>query len=50
MEIVGCAEEPDLKKYNIIQSGKCINDYVKRVFCANVSHKKDPSQRRHVAT
>ena len=45
MEIVNCAEEPDLKKYNI-QPGKCINDYIKRVFVTNVSHKKDPSQRK----
>jgi len=48
MEIVSCTEEPDLKKYNI-QPGKCINDYIKRVFGTNVSHKKDPSQKRHVA-
>ena len=46
MEIVSCAEEPDLKKYNI-QPGKCIDDYyIKKVFGINVSHKKDPSQRK----
>ena len=46
MEIVSCAEEPDLKKYNI-HPGKCIDDnYIKRVFGINVTHKKDPSQRK----
>ncbi len=46
MEIVSCAEEPDLKKYNI-HPGKCIDDnYIKRVFGTNVSHKKDPFQRK----
>ena len=46
MEIVSCAEEPDLKKYNI-PPGKCIdNDYIERVFGINVTHKKDPAQRK----
>ena len=46
MEIVSCAEEPDLKKYNI-QPGKCIDsDYIERIFGINVTHKKDPSQRK----
>ena len=46
MEIVSCAENMDLAKYNI-QPGKCIDDdYIKRVFGINVSHKKDPSQRK----
>ncbi len=44
MEIVSYAEEPGLKKHNI-QSGKCINAYIKRVFGTGVSHKKDSSQR-----
>ncbi len=45
MEIVSCAEDPDLTKYNI-QPGKCIDDnYIKRVFGIDVSHKKDPFQR-----
>ncbi len=45
MEIVSCAEDPDLNKYNI-QPGKCIDDnYIKRVFGIDVSHKKDPFQR-----
>ena len=45
MEIVSCAEDPDLTKYNI-QPGKCIDDnYIKREFGVDVSHKKDPFQR-----
>lgn len=45
MEIVSCAEDPDLTKYNI-QPGKCIDDnYIKKVFGINVTHKKDPFQR-----
>lgn len=45
MEIVSCAEDPDLTKYNI-QPGKCIDDdYIKRVFGIDVSYKKDPFQR-----
>jgi hypothetical protein len=46
MEIVSCAEDPDLTKYNI-HPGKCIDDdYIERVFGINVTHKKDPTQRR----
>ena len=45
MEIVSCAEDPDLTKYNI-QPGKCIDDnYIERVFGVDVTHKKDPYQR-----
>lgn len=46
MEIVSCAEELDLMKYNI-RPGKCIDDdYIERVFGIDVIHKKDPSQRK----
>ncbi len=46
MEIVSCAEEPDLNKYNI-QPGKCIDDdYINRVFGINVTKKKDSTQRK----
>lgn len=46
MEIVSCAEELDLMKYNI-HPGKCIDDeYIERVFGIGVTHKKDPSQRK----
>ena len=46
MEIVSCAENLDLTKYNI-RPGKCIDDdYIERVFGINVTHKKDPSQRK----
>ncbi len=45
MEIVSCAEDPSLTKYNI-HPGKCIDDnYIERVFGINVTHKKDPFQR-----
>ncbi len=45
MEIVSCAEDPGLTKYSI-EPGKCIDDnYIKRVFGIDVSHKKDPYQR-----
>ena len=45
MEIVSCAEDPDLTKYNI-QPGKCIDDnYIERVLGISVTHKKDPYQR-----
>ena len=41
MEIVSCAENLDLTKYNI-RPGKCIDDdYIERVFGINVTHKKD---------
>ncbi len=46
MEIVSCAEDPDLTKYNI-HPGKCIDDdYIERVFGIDVAHKEDPAQRR----
>ena len=46
MEIVSCAENLDLAKYNI-HPGKCIDDdYIERVFGINVTHKKDPFQRK----
>ncbi len=46
MEIVSCAENMDLTKYNI-RPGKCIDDdYIERIFGINVTHKKDPSQRK----
>ncbi len=45
MEIVSCAEDPDLTKYNI-QPGKCVDgDYIERVFGIDVTQKKDPYQR-----
>jgi DNA repair photolyase len=46
MEIVSCAENRDLTKYNI-HPGKCADDYyIKRVFGLNVTKKKDPAQRK----
>ena len=46
MEIVSCAEEIDLLQYGI-QPGKCIDDgYIRRVFGLDVTHAKDPSQRK----
>jgi hypothetical protein len=46
MEIVSCAENLDLTKYNI-RPGKCIDDdYIERVFGISVTHKKDPFQRK----
>jgi len=46
MEIVSCAENLDLTKYNI-RSGKCIDDdYIERIFGINVTHGKDPFQRK----
>jgi hypothetical protein len=46
MEIVSCAEDPDLTKYNI-HPGKCIDDdYIERVFGISVTNKKDPTQRK----
>jgi hypothetical protein len=45
MEIVSCAEVFDLDKYGI-RHGKCIDDdYIKKVFRIEVSHKKDSGQR-----
>jgi len=46
MEIFSCAEELDLEPCGI-QPGKCIDDeYIKKMFGFDVTHKKDPSQRR----
>ncbi len=46
MEIVSGAEFLYQGKYNI-RPGKCIDDdYIERVFGVNVTHKKDPSQRK----
>jgi len=45
MEIFSCAEELDLEPCGI-QPGKCIDDeYIKKIFGFDVTHKKDPSQR-----
>ncbi len=48
MEIVNCVDEPDLKKYNI-QHGKCINDYIKRVFGTMLATRKIRLKERYVA-
>jgi hypothetical protein len=46
MEIVSCAEEIDLAPYGV-RPGKCVDDeYIQRVFGIDVTHAKDPSQRR----
>jgi hypothetical protein len=46
MEIVSCAEEIELQPYGI-RPGKCIDDeYIKNIFDIDVTHKKDPSQRK----
>jgi hypothetical protein len=46
MEIVSCAEEIDLQPYGV-KPGKCVDDaYIKQVFGINVTHAKDPSQRK----
>lgn len=46
MEIVSCAEDIDLHPYGI-RPGKCIDDeLIKEVFGIEVSHKKDPNQRK----
>jgi transcriptional regulator len=46
MEIVSCAEELELATYGI-KPGKCIDDeYVKKIFGFDVTHKKDPGQRK----
>jgi hypothetical protein len=47
MEIISCAEEIELQPYGI-RPGKCIDDeYIKNVFDIEVTHKKDPSQRKN---
>jgi predicted adenine nucleotide alpha hydrolase (AANH) superfamily ATPase len=46
MAIFSCAEESGWRTYGILP-GKCIDDaYIKAVFGLEVSHKKDPSQRK----
>jgi len=46
MEIFSCSETINLKPYGILP-GKCIDDdYIKRVFGIDVTHKKDPNQRK----
>lgn len=46
MEIVSCAEELDLQPFGI-RPGKCIDDdLIDRVFGVEVSHTKDPGQRK----
>jgi len=46
MEIVSCAEELDLQPYGV-RPGKCIDDeLIGRLFDLDVSHTKDPGQRK----
>jgi hypothetical protein len=46
MEVVSCAEELDLQTYGV-QPGKCIDDeIIFRVFNLEVTHLKDPGQRK----
>ena len=46
MEIVSCAEDLDLAYYGI-RPGKCVDDdFICKVFGLDVTHKKDPSQRK----
>jgi len=46
MQIQSCAEELALSIYGI-QPGKCIDDrYIEAVFSLDVTHQKDPSQRK----
>ena len=46
MEIMSCAEDIDLSCYGI-RAGKCVDDeLIKKTFGIDVSHKKDPSQRK----
>jgi len=46
MEITSCAEEIDLSCYGI-RPGKCVDDeLIAETFGIDVSHKKDPSQRK----
>lgn len=47
MEIFSCAQEADFSAYGI-KAGKCIDaDYISRIFCVNLTGKKDPAQREH---
>ena len=46
MEITSCAEDIDLSCYGI-RAGKCVDDeLIEKTFGIDVSHKKDPSQRK----
>jgi hypothetical protein len=46
MEIVSCAEELDLAQFGI-RPGKCVDDdYILQVFGLDVTHAKDPAQRK----
>lgn len=46
MQVVSCAEEVDLAPFGI-RPGKCIDDeYIREAFGLDVTHAKDPSQRR----
>jgi hypothetical protein len=46
MEIVSCAEQLDQRPYGV-RPGKCVDDeYIRRVFGLDVTHKKDPGQRK----
>jgi hypothetical protein len=46
MEIASCAEELDLEAYGI-RPGKCVDDeYIQEIFGLEVSHDKDPGQRK----
>ncbi len=50
MEIVSCAEEPDLAAFGI-QPGKCVDDaLIQHVFGIEVIHEKDPTRGRHAGT
>jgi hypothetical protein len=46
MEVFTCAEEKDLSRFGI-RSGKCVDDeYIGKTFGLDVSHQKDPGQRK----
>jgi hypothetical protein len=46
MEICSCATSLDLREYGI-KHGKCVDDsYIRKVFGVEVTHRKDPSQRK----
>jgi hypothetical protein len=46
MEICSCATSLDLDEYGI-RHGKCVDDsYIRKVFGVEVTHRKDPSQRK----
>jgi hypothetical protein len=46
MTLSSCAEERDLEPYGI-RRGKCVDDeYIQRIFGMEVTHRKDPSQRK----